>query len=229
MAVTRDGPVPYAPPSAMLEVIDGYRNRGLQTPFSGDVLARAGVSDSLLPRVTQTLEILDLIDEQGNPTEVFEGLRTAPETEYRQRMSDWLRGTYAEVFSFTDPATDPADKIRDAFRTYEPRGQQARMVTLFLGLCKAAGIVPEGQEKPRQREPRQKPQVQVRRKPKPQQGAPGGASIPQALGGLLATLPKSGQWTKAQRDDFSKTFQAVLDYSIKIKEDQAEADEPEGE
>lgn len=31
--------------------------------------------------------------------------------------------------------------LRDAFRGYEPSGEQGRMVMLFLGLCEAAGIV----------------------------------------------------------------------------------------
>jgi hypothetical protein len=31
----------------------------------------------------------------------------------------------------------------DAFRTYQPIGQQERMVLLFQGLCRAAGIIPE--------------------------------------------------------------------------------------
>ena len=31
----------------------------------------------------------------------------------------------------------------DAFRTYQPIGQQERMVLLFQGLCTAAGMIPE--------------------------------------------------------------------------------------
>ena len=134
----KTNPVPYAPASAVLEIISRRRHRGLPIPINADVLSRASVSASLIPRTLQALQVLDLIDGDGNPTAIFEAIRTAPEAEYQRRLEDWLEGTYAEVFTFVDPAKDDEVRIRDAFRSYNPAGQQERMVTLFVGLCTAA-------------------------------------------------------------------------------------------
>jgi Family of unknown function (DUF5343) len=95
MPVTSTAPAPYAPASAVIELIRRHRNRGLPTPVNADVLARASISGSLIPRTLQALQTLDLIDDNGTLTAVLEGIRLAPEAEYRQRVADWLRATYA--------------------------------------------------------------------------------------------------------------------------------------
>src|SRR5690606_10968084 len=130
---------PYTSPKAVTDVIERYRNRGLPSPIDGDVLLRASVvSESLIPRTLQSLEVLDLIDAEGKPTANLEGLRLASEAEYKSRMAEWLKNTYSDVFSFVDPSSDGEVAIRDAFRGYKPVGQQERMVTLFIGLCAVA-------------------------------------------------------------------------------------------
>jgi Family of unknown function (DUF5343) len=132
--VTAAKPTPYAPATAILDLVHRYRSRGLSTPVNTEVLARAGISNSLIPRTLQALQTLDLINQDGTPTQTFEGLRLAPEAEYRARMAAWLRSAYADIFTFADPTKDDASQIRDAFRNYQPIGQQDRMVTLFNGL-----------------------------------------------------------------------------------------------
>src|ERR1700730_19221675 len=102
MPVTTDQAAPYSPGGTILEVLDRYRSRGLPTPITPDVLSRAGIAQTLIPRVLQSLQSLDLIDDKGAPTATFEGLRRAPENEYRKRLEEWLKGTYADVFSFVD-------------------------------------------------------------------------------------------------------------------------------
>lgn len=141
--VTPDKPAPYAPASAIIDLIQRYRNRGLPSPVTGEVLMRVGVSESLVSRTLYALQALDLIDEQGAPTKTFEGIRLAPEAEYKQRLSQWLQGAYADVLTFVDPGRDDETKVRDAFRSYQPVGQQSRMITLFLGLLATAGLVSE--------------------------------------------------------------------------------------
>jgi hypothetical protein len=227
MPVTTDDPGPYAPPSAVLEAVNRYRNRGLATPITTEVLERISISPSLSPRTLYALQTLDLIDEAGMPTPMLEGLRVAPEAEYQQRLADWLRAAYAEVFSFVDPTEDDETRIRDAFRNYRPHGQQNRMVSLFSGLCTAAGLMPERQRQtPRASAPR--PRNQPRR-PASNLGAgskgalaletPG--RLPPALAGLLASLPVEGTWTKERRDKFVATFESVLDYSFAIVKHEA--------
>ena len=229
MAVRRDVPGPYAPPRAILEIINRFRHRGLATPFDADVLARAGVSNSLIQRTLHSLRTLDLIDEIGNPTEQLINLQQAPEPEFQGRLADVVRAAYAEIFNFADPATDDAQAIRDAFRPYRPTGQQNRMVSLFLGLSAAAGLIPqsaanEGQaERPaRAAVPRRVPNP-VTRTPRSDartrdtvRPAPG---LPPALAGLLNALPgDNAGWTQDERDRFVTTFEAVLDFSYPIRE-----------
>lgn len=235
MTVTADKPAPYAPHSAITDIITRYRSRGLPTPIDAEVLGRAGISDSLITRVLQALQSLDLIDESGMPTTVFEGIRVAPESEFKQKLADWLKAAYADVFAFVDPTNDDETRIRDAFRNYQPIGQQGRMVTLFQGLCAAAGLISEKPQQARSSStvPRARPATTMMRassklsaKATPvNTGFNAGSNVPPALAGLLASLPPSSLgWTKAERDKFVTTFQAVLDFCFPIlTEEQREA------
>ena len=136
------------------------------------------------------------------PTDILAGLRAAPEAEFKKRMEDWLKAAYAEVFSFVDPSQDDEIRIRDAFRNDRPHGQQNRMVTLFTGLCSAAGLIPEkSNQTPRAAAPR--PKSPTRRSPSGaaavSRGRPAGmptGNLHPALAGLLASLPADGTWTK---------------------------------
>lgn len=140
MPVTTSSPAPYAPASAVLALIQRHRAKGLPSPVSAEVLARAGVSDSLIPRTLQSLQALDLLDAEGKPTEVFEGLRLASESDFLKRLKEWLNAAYADALNFVNPGHDDETAIRDAFRHYTPIGMQPRMVSLFTGLFKAAGV-----------------------------------------------------------------------------------------
>jgi hypothetical protein len=224
MAVTVDKPAPYATPSSILDLIGRYRSRGLPSPINADVLERAGIAGSLVPRTIQSLQTLDLINESGAPTPTFEAIRLAPEAEYPKRLEDWLKGAYADVFAFVDPTEDDETSVRDAFRSYQPVGQQGRMVVLFQGLCTAAGLMPDKATPPRARSsaPRNNPAPSIKRSgsPKSAQNPPPGntpSSLPPPLAGLLASLPSQGEgWTKESREKFLTTFGAVLDFCFPI-------------
>jgi hypothetical protein len=225
------GPAPYAPPAAVLTFINAYRDKSLPAAFTPDVYVRAGVQESLVPRVAATLEGLELIDQNGRPTAELEGLRRATADEYKQRLAAVVRAVYAEVFQFVDPARDTPERIADQFRVFEPIGQRARMVTLFLGLCVEAGIITESTKRPtntaassrpngprRQSEPTKRatlvsvPRARLRRDDDD--------SVPPALRGLLESLPFPPEtgWTRTQRDGFVAAFGSVLDFCIPIIE-----------
>jgi len=216
----------------VLTLVEKHRSRGLPTPIDAAVLERAGIPVSLIPRTLQALQTLDLITENGSPTEVLEGLRLAPEAEYKKRLAEWLTDTYADALQFVDPATASETDIRDAFRKYQPTGQQSRMVSLFIGLFTAAGVMP-----PRQQAPRKPgnggvarvatPTVRARKpsSPPPPRYPGGGETgqvhivgLPPALSGLLQSLPASGQgWTQERRNAFVATFEAVIDFCFPIR------------
>lgn len=227
MAVTKDKSAPYAPSSAILGIIDRYRNRGLPTPIVSDVLNRSGISDSLIPRTLQALQVLDLIDEHGEPTPTLEGLRSAPTAEYKKSLDNWLKSTYADVFSYVDPSEDGEDAIRDAFRNYKPYGQMSRMVALFLGLCVEAGIA---EKVPRKQKPRTPTRKQESQSVKAHHSL--GEQVPSALAGLLDSLPSADEgWTKTRRDEFVKMFGTVLNFCIPVQQDKPleQNDEPDAE
>src|SRR4030081_533149 len=92
MPVTANKPAPYAPGGTILEVIDRRRNRGLPTPITAEVLGRAGIAPTLIPRVMQSLQGLDLIDADGQPTIALENIRLAPEADYKKVMGEWIKG-----------------------------------------------------------------------------------------------------------------------------------------
>ena len=239
MPLAHDGPAPYAPPAAVLTVIDAFRNRGLSTPITTDVLMRAGVQESLAPRTLSSLKLLELVNEAGEPTDHFQALRKVPSEEYRARFAEFVREIYAEVFNFVDPANDPIERISDAFRGFTPHGQRERMVTLFLGLCDHAEVItglptrsaanimakrraPAGNAATRTvRAPRAVPEVkhepatrgQQTRNEEPQNQLP---SVHPLLDGLFKTLPPVGSvWAKDDRQMWADA--ALANFSLLYK------------
>jgi len=234
MAVSKDKAAPYAPGRTVMDVIDRYRDKGLPTPINNEVLARAGVSDSLLARTLQALTVLDLIDEKGMPTVALEKLRLAPEAEYKQHLQEWLNVAYADVLAFVDPATSTETQIRDAFRPYKPPGQQDRMVTLFCTLYAAAGLRTEKEAKPQQQKQpglsKPKPTPSQHSRPNPVITKRRGGVPPSDFGGLhpmlaalLNDLPQPGQgWTREKRNKVVDMFPTVLDFAFPIVEERDE-------
>jgi hypothetical protein len=161
--------------------------------------------------VLYALISLDLIDEGGLPTPTLESLRLAP-----------------DIFAIVDPTKDDETRVRDAFRGYNPVGQQARMVSLFLGLCANAGMI---SDKPASA-PRPRPAAPRASAPPPRSAplrfvaaAKAGAKnlaknpsgLPPALAGLLESLPDASDgWTAADRDKFLTAFKVVLDFCIPV-------------
>lgn len=226
MAVNAQSPAPYTAGSAVLNVIRRYRDKGLTTPITGDVLVRAGVSETLVPRTLQSLQSLELIDETGQPTSTFQKIRSVAAADYKACLAEWLKSVYADVFSFVDPAVDEPVRVRDAFRSYTPHGQQDRMVALFLTLCGEAGLAPEkkAESKPSARKPANtiKPAssaafTKLLRDPRVAPPAATTGALPPALAGILQSIPSPDiGWTQEARDKFVSTFGTVLDFVVPI-------------
>lgn len=237
MAITASAP--YTSGNSLTTLMRRYRDKGLSKPITGEVLMKAGVSDSLVPRTLQALQMLDLIDDSGEPTPTFEKMRTVPEADYQECLADWLRSAYADVFQYVDPSEDDSARVRDAFRTYTPHGQQDRMVALFMSLCADAGLVDESKKSapkpggrkqsvrtPRQKTPPVKQAREVDQRHRSHEDL--AAGLPPAIAGLIQSIPKSGGWTQEMRDKFLTTFGTVLDFAIAIREEPPE-EEDEGD
>lgn len=237
---TQNGPqAGYAPPSGVIGIIDRYRDFGLQKPFTADVLMRAGITESLAPRVLQSLRLLGIIDDDGNPTAQFDEISRLPDDQYRDGFKDLLVAAYGNIFSFVDPSQHSYERVRDAFRGYEPRGQQERMVTMFLGLCEYSGLDVSAAKQPREGAARTPRKPSTKALKKPDGSKKGGASsqgrtevradgLPVALTGLLTELADVGPtWSETKREAWLRTFHSVLDYCFPIVEASPEDLEPE--
>lgn len=131
---------PYASPSNVMAVFKRARSRNLPDIINNDFLRVAGIGDVVIGRVVQALQFLDLVQEDGHKTDKLEALSATTESEYRELLEKIVREAYRDEFDMIDPSQDQQHRIIDAFRPYKPRSQTNRMVMLFLGLCREAGI-----------------------------------------------------------------------------------------
>jgi len=141
MSIVRNGSAPYAPVEAVMAVIEGYRTKHPHTPFTIENIQPLGVAPSIAQRTHQALRLLDLIDEDGEPTPSMDVLREASSAEFAARLAEIVRAAYSEVFAYKDPATDSPDDMAEIFRFYRPPSQHTRMIRFFYGICTRAGII----------------------------------------------------------------------------------------
>lgn len=144
---------PYAAAANVIAVLTRTRTRNLPEAINNDFLRIVGVPEMVFGRVLFALQFLGFIDEAGSPTERLHAIAKAPDTEYRDLLAASVREAYRDDFATVDPGQDSQAVIIDAFRRYEPRSQTSRMVMLFQGLCREAGIPLKDAPRERQMRP----------------------------------------------------------------------------
>jgi hypothetical protein len=235
MTIESGGQAPYTTVAAMLTVLDWFREKGTSDKLDAEALIRAGVPESLGRRTSQSLVALGLISKEGVPTTQFLDLQSIRGVdEYKNRCQEWLKATYADVLKYCDPTKDSFERVSEAFRGYEPKGQRSGMVSLFLGLWKYAGLTTPGvsstaPSRPTTSTPRKKPvntparSRQSRLNNESDTGLDSNGIAP-ALIGLLRQVPSEKRsWTTAQRDSFIDAIRAVLDFLVPIDDSPAVA------
>ena len=149
---------PYAATANILAILDRIRSRNVPETIGSDFYRVAQLPDAVYGRVAEALRFLDMIREDGSPTDTLHAIAGASADEYQDLLAGAIRAAYADDFQNIDPSEDPQGQIIDWFRRYEPRSQTNRMVMLLLGLSRAAGI-------PVRDAPRERKQQSASRRP----------------------------------------------------------------
>ena len=157
---------PYAAAANLTAVLDRVRSRNLPDEIDNDYFRIAGIGPAVFGRVREALLFLGLVDEDDRPTDILQAMAKAPEPDYRELLEKVIRSAYSDELDAVHPDKDAQDQIIDAFRKYEPRSQTVRMVMLFLGLCRAAGM--EVLDAPRERKMAQRKSTTQNGATKPQ-------------------------------------------------------------
>jgi hypothetical protein len=148
MAITHEGAAPYAPTANVVRAIDHYREKA-PAVMSKELLMKLGYPDAYANRTLRALRMLDLITDDGTPTDAFKELQRTSDEEFPPRLEQVIRTAYGEVFEVIDPASAADGAIDTAFRFYTPQAQRDKMVALFMGLCDAAGMLPAEKAPPK--------------------------------------------------------------------------------
>lgn len=139
MDATRFSP-PYAPPSNVVGIIQKWREHSMPEQVTGEWLTKIGISTPSQAFSKRALFFLGLTDSDGFTTDTARRLQTAGSDQYAAVLEEIIRAAYAPIFKVVDPASSSRTQIDDAFRGEKPEAQRPRMVALFLGLCREAGM-----------------------------------------------------------------------------------------
>jgi hypothetical protein len=131
---------PYAAPSNVISVLQRARTRNLPDTIDRDFLILSQVPEVVVGRVMEALRFLGLVGDENRPTDDLHALAAASDEEYQTILANAIRRAYQADFDRVDPSKDAQPAILGAFRRYQPRSQTNRMVMLFLGLTREAGI-----------------------------------------------------------------------------------------
>lgn len=143
MAVSDDNYRPYAAVANVQAVLDRVRNRNMPSAIDATYIRAAQVPEKSIGRVRDALRFLDFVHADGTPTQRLQAYAVAAVALGEQKqdlLAAAVRDSYRADFERIDPAQDAQDVIVDAFSPYAPKSQRIRMVMLFLGLCRFAGI-----------------------------------------------------------------------------------------
>src|SRR4051794_6886799 len=110
MAITHEGPAPYAPTANVLRAIEHYREKA-PSAISKELLMRLGYPEAYANRTLRALRMLDLVTDDGTPTDAFKELQRASDEDFVPRLEQVVRTGYAEVFEAVDPATASESRI----------------------------------------------------------------------------------------------------------------------
>lgn len=240
---------PYAPPVNVIDVIQHARKHSLQGSLTSRVLTSIGVPEGNVSRTLATFRFLNLIEEDGECTATFQRLARASDDEYPEQLAQVIREAYKTVFLYVDPSEfDNTVRLNNVFRQhFNPQAQRTRMVRLFLGLCREAGIISGPEPEPRRAKRTTGNKEHAARQtnkngrvpPSPEAEVPTASRVSQEpvtthaasrFTDILAEyticletlrkLPSNQRWTAKQRARWIQAMTAVVDLAVEVVDEE---------
>lgn len=115
--------------------------RYVSTPNKVDagLLHDYGTSKGNVFALLSALKFLGLIDENGKPTPAFGSLQAMGQ-EFQGNLREVVENAYADLFTRLDVSRDSREHVRNYFARNYSVSQSERATSLFLDLCREAGI-----------------------------------------------------------------------------------------
>lgn len=137
---TKRATPPYVPYKTFNNFLNGLRENGLPAQIDRSVLG--GMSGSVQSAITSSLEFLQLVDSNGNPTQELHQLVELEEEQRAPILRSVIEKTYPFIFSGSiDLKRATTKQIEDAFRAQGASGSTVvKCIGFFLAAAKAAGI-----------------------------------------------------------------------------------------
>lgn len=207
----------YAPLSALRRVLEVVRAGHLPAIATRVSLVEIGVAEGNSYKTLFTLEFLGLVVD-GEWTDLARELATVPNDDYQSVSARMVRDAYWDVFEQINPVEANDLELRDAFRHFTPDGQWERMLTLFRGLCKEAGIYPRVAMRHRRstsgNSVEQVPASLLERASSPERDL---------MMAVMKQLPRKDQWTDESREKWLTLVAAAADWQMSLPDGREEA------
>jgi hypothetical protein len=163
---------PYVAVGALSEFLDRIKSINLPSEITTSALEKIGISKSNALALVSALRFLDLVKDDGTPTDKLRSLQASGD-EFKANLESVVRSAYTDLFSLLDPTKDDREHLRNYFaRAYSPATAD-KATSLFLDVCDEAGIqTAAGNLGRRNSEPKKSPVINfIKKDPLP----PGGS------------------------------------------------------
>ncbi len=125
---------PFVAPKSISEIMDFIRRPGWRPQMNTELIKKLGIATNNEGKLLSTLRFLGLIDENGRPTDDFDGLKK----NYAPTLKRLTRKKYADLLKTIPPQLMTRQRLKTYFR--KPAQGAERRARFFIWLCAESGI-----------------------------------------------------------------------------------------